>query len=136
MMQSFIFFLKLTLILLNSTVLLIIMINYYYVSIILTFFIYLIDNYYSNAQNRREFFLSVAKRDNFDPLLPRSWYTISYSSFKKTQVIFSLSLSLLSYPLLSSPLFSFSHSSFIITIIIGLARNRQTLFKRFPRGHY
>jgi hypothetical protein len=35
---------------------------------------------------RRRFFEHVAKKLNFDPLIPSNWYTLSFSSIKKIKV--------------------------------------------------
>lgn len=44
------------------------------------------ESYWLSQENRREFFESIAKENNFDPLVAESWYSISPELILKEKV--------------------------------------------------
>lgn len=48
-----------------------------------------LDNYWNKAENRRKFFLEFASANNFDPLIPANWYSVTHSKLHQfSQVCF------------------------------------------------
>jgi hypothetical protein len=58
-------------------------------------------NYWIDVKNRRKFFLEVAKKFNFNPLVPENWYNISHDNILSCKVL-SLSISQLSISIFQS----------------------------------
>lgn len=48
------------------------------------------ENYWQNPENQKEFFVSFARDNGFDPLTPEPWYQISRSDLlaRKVQNIY------------------------------------------------
>lgn len=45
------------------------------------------SNYWKHKKHRLLFFGKIAKNNNFDPLLPESWYSLSRSTISAFEVI-------------------------------------------------
>lgn len=43
-------------------------------------------NFWKDANNRRQVFISIAKKQGFDPLVPRNWYNIDEEAIRAHKV--------------------------------------------------